>query len=138
MSRGKNIRLHPEHGLNPTLPLCYFCGKPKNEIILAGDACRGKAPRGAVWDKVPCDECADLMQRGCMIIEVRDGEEKKGGDNPYRTGRIWVVTKEAAGRMFKQPAPVAFMEESVARGLGLHDFAGVGLEGEAGAEESTP
>lgn len=33
-----------------------------------------------------------------MIIEVRDGES---GNNPYRTGRIIGITKEAKERMFK-------------------------------------
>ena len=28
----KSIPLSPKHGLNPTIPVCAWCGKEKNEI----------------------------------------------------------------------------------------------------------
>lgn len=31
-----SIKLSPKHGVNPTIPVCFFCGKPKNEIALMG------------------------------------------------------------------------------------------------------
>ena len=34
--REKSIRLSKEHGVNPAIPICYFCGEEKNEIVLAG------------------------------------------------------------------------------------------------------
>ena len=56
-----SIRLSEKHGVNPAIPLCFFCLKPKNEIIIAGKM-RGEysdreAPQHAVWDMRPCDEC---------------------------------------------------------------------------------
>lgn len=31
-----SIKISPKHGVNPTIPVCFFCGKPKNEIALMG------------------------------------------------------------------------------------------------------
>ena len=31
-----SIKLSPKHGLNPTIATCFYCGKDKNELILAG------------------------------------------------------------------------------------------------------
>jgi hypothetical protein len=91
MSRG--IPLSPKHGVNPAIPLCFFCNESKNEVILAGrlkdDA---EAPRAAVWDRNPCDKCAGYMKQGVILISVKVGES---GDNPYRTGG-WVVLKDEA------------------------------------------
>lgn len=30
------IEISPKHGLNPTIPVCFWCGKEKNEIALLG------------------------------------------------------------------------------------------------------
>lgn len=95
----KSIRLHKEHGLNPTIPNCYVCGKQKNEIALLGAAYKEKAPMGGlVIDKTPCDECKELMKQGVILISVKDGES---GDDPYRTGKFVVLKLDAAKRVFK-------------------------------------
>jgi len=120
------IRVSPKYGVNPAIPHCWVCSEAKNEVILAGrlnnDA---EAPRGAVWDKVPCDRCKKVMETGIFMIECRDGEE---GDNPYRTGRLWALTEEAFKRIFQGMARdeslkkrVCFIEESTAKAIGLHD-----------------
>lgn len=126
MTRTKSIRISTKHGVNPAIPHCYYCNKPKNEIILAGalpgDA---EAPRGAVWDKRPCDECAALMSQGVMLISVRDGEERS--NNPHRTGRVCVVRDDYVRRTVNDPRVVklilecryAFLEDSVWKALGL-------------------
>lgn len=102
----KSIRLSPKHGVNPAIPLCFFCGEPKNEVVLAGrlpeDA---EAPRHAVWDRRPCDTCTGYMKQGVILISVKDGEEGKG-DNPHRTGS-WVVVTEDALRRTVQPSQLA-------------------------------
>lgn len=88
------IRLSNKHGVNPAVPKCFFCQKDKNEIILAGrlpgDA---EAPRGAVWDMAPCDECQNYMRQGVICISVKDGETDQ--KNPYRTGG-WAVVRDIA------------------------------------------
>jgi len=46
-----------------------------------------------------------------MIIEVRDGES---GKNPYRTGRIVGISKEAKERMFKDlNSNICYMEQTM-------------------------
>ena len=60
-----DILLSPKHGLNPTIPICFWCGEEKNEIALMGrigDARKGEdfeAPMHAVLDYEPCDKCRE-------------------------------------------------------------------------------
>lgn len=72
-----SILLSKKHGVNPAIPVCFFCGEEKNEVILAGkmkyDA---EAPKHAVWDKKPCDKCRELMEMGVMLISVK-GDYRK-------------------------------------------------------------
>jgi hypothetical protein len=98
------VRLSKKHGLNPSIKQCYFCGEG-DEIILFGSAFPGgeAAPHQAVYDKQPCQKCANLMKQGIMLIQVRDGES---GENPYRTGMLCVV-KDAAIREIVQPEELA-------------------------------
>ncbi len=120
-----SIRLSPRHGLNPVIPRCFFCGARKNEVVLPG-LLEGDvgAPRDAVWDHEPCDQCQQYMKDGIILISVRDGES---GPNPYRTGG-WCVLKEAAVRKLIQPASlvhdiikqrVAFVPDQAWELLGL-------------------
>ena len=66
------IRLHHQHGLNPSINVCFFCNKEKNEIVLLGAAIRDEAPHKAVWNKEPCDECKEFMTKGVIFISVKD------------------------------------------------------------------
>lgn len=34
------IKLSPKYGVNPTIPVCFWCGKEKNEIALMGTCWR--------------------------------------------------------------------------------------------------
>lgn len=123
------IRHSPNHGVNPAIPLCFFCGKEKNEIILCGRIGMGdvEAPQKAVWDQVPCDKCAELMKKGVILIVVRDGES---GNNPHRTGQQFVLTDDAIRRLVISSKladeilrkRMTYIEEKVARTLGLYDM----------------
>ena len=92
-----SIALSEKHGINPTIPRCFFCGKDKNEIILMGrlkgDA---EAPKGVVFDHSPCDTCQGYMEKGIILISI-DEEKTIDPQNPLRTGG-WVVVKEEAVR----------------------------------------
>ena len=51
MSKG-TIELSPKHGVNATIPVCFWCGKEKNEIAILGrvrkrDPRTGKAVKGS-------------------------------------------------------------------------------------------
>ena len=111
MGRNKeSIILSPKHGVNPSITHCECCGKEIGIAMfgkLKGDV---EAPRDVAMGL--CDDCQKVIdQKGLMVIEVRDGES---GKNPYRTGRIVGISKEAKERMFKNiDSPICYMEQSL-------------------------
>lgn len=107
---GKDIRLSPKYGLNPTIPICFWCGEEKNEIALLGHIGDNRkredfeAPRNAVIDYEPCEECQKAMALGFTVMEatrtpneVTSWEMQSG---VYPTGRWSVIKHEAAARVF--------------------------------------
>ena len=101
----KSIRLSPKHGVNPTIPICYFCNREKPEVILVGRLPHDEAaPSKTVWDRRPCKTCQGHMQRGIILISVTNNAD---GDNPYRTGGWCVVTDTAIQRIVNTPAVLA-------------------------------
>lgn len=72
-----SIRISKQHGVNPCIPLCYFCNEPKNELILMGEL-KGdrEAPRNTVFDDYPCDKCEGYMKRGVILISVSNNAEE--------------------------------------------------------------
>lgn len=129
--KGGSIRLDKEAGINPTIPVCHYCGKEKNEIILTGAA-------GGKWarenghadghmpmlvfienDVVPCDEC---KKKGVAIAEISDEDQKK------LTGRRWLVTEDFVRRLLQKDKDllekalevrVMLMPEEFTKALGL-------------------
>ena len=101
----KGIRIHPEHGLNPTMGVCFWCGQTDGTIAMLGASYQGEAPHKMVLDYEPCDACREKMERGIACFQVFDGVT--GHDNPpldkknphsIPTGRWAVVTRDAAER----------------------------------------
>lgn len=100
-----SLRLHPKHGVNPSVMLCYYCQEPSGVALLGASGGKirealgmdpedGLAPREATYDFVPCTKCQEYMQQGIIMISV---DESKTTDkkNPYRSGG-WVVVKDSA------------------------------------------
>ena len=116
-----SVRLSKKHGVNPALMLCIVCGDEYGVALpgrLKGDV---EAPRQSVWEMTPCDKCKEIIDKGAVaLIECRDGSQ---GNNPYRTGRVWFVKKEKLEELADFPPNngYAFIEESVAKLLGLHE-----------------
>lgn len=120
------IKLSPQHGLNPSMGICYYCNEESGEIIipgrLKGDA---EAPRAAIWHKDPCPKCAKWMEQGIILISVCNDADSKDHD-PYRTGGWCVVTENAIQRMLTADAAEglckarwAFVPDETWDGLGL-------------------
>jgi len=114
--------------MNVALTKCFYCGKD-NDILLAIRYNRKGEPstdmskfHGKADPRRPCNECKEAMRKGVMLCEVRDGEKR---DNPYRTGKLWVVSAEACKRIFKDidfdGVRFIFIEERYAKRVGLHD-----------------
>ena len=88
-----SIKLHPQHGLNPTMPVCIFCGRETGEIALLGAAYDGEAPMHMALTDAPCDKCMEeWTAAGIAVIEY---------DGQHNTGRMMVITEEAARRWLK-------------------------------------
>jgi hypothetical protein len=113
-----SIRLHSKFGVNPTISVCFICGKDKNEIALLGSAYKEEAPMHMCIDKQPCDECKKMMDMGVLLVSVRNGTDP---ENPYRTGNICVVKVEAAQKLFNNlgSSRVAFIEDEAWDKVGL-------------------
>mgnify|MGYP007061822895 CR=1 FL=1 len=102
------MKLSEKHGLNPAICCCYFCGEPKNQIILTGAkgdrwAKENGFPSGEMpmhimlaGDLEPCDKC---KERGIAIAEVESNE------NRNLTLRRWLV-KEEMVRRFLEHSPM--------------------------------
>lgn len=100
------ILLSEKHGVNPTMPICFWCGEKRGEIALLGklkgDA---EAPRECLLDYEPCERCKENFSKGIHLIGiVTEGEGKpiykKDGQKLFPTGTYAVVTEEAIDRMF--------------------------------------
>jgi hypothetical protein len=111
--RDGSIRLHPEHGLNPTLAVCFWCGKDRGEIALLGAAYKGEAPMHMVLDYEPCAACKAGMAGGITFVECSPAGDKRrpiakrDGKEIAPTGRWLVVKAEAIERMGLEPELLA-------------------------------
>jgi hypothetical protein len=114
-----SIRISEKHGVNPTIPICFYCGNDKNQIVLMGRLPNDKeAPKNTCFDKEPCDKCKEYMKQGVILVSVKNGSDRK---NPYRTGG-WVVVKEDfVKRVFGEnmTSRFAFLEDEAWDKLGL-------------------
>ena len=104
------IKISPKYGVNPTIPVCFWCGKQKNEIALMGHMKDDiEAPKNMVLDYVPCEECQNHMAMGVAILEASDHPNTEGQPpmqkGVYPTSRFVVVTTECADRVFSDYAP---------------------------------
>ena len=97
-----SIKLSPNHGLNPTIPVCFWCGKEKNEVALMGkmDKQDSAAPKHLVVDYEPCDTCKELFSKGIHVIGVTPKPIAQGQfpimQNPemFPTGSMFVAPRE--------------------------------------------
>lgn len=94
-----SIKLSPKHGLNPTIATCFFCGKDKNELILAGKINRNddEMPMRTIINYEPCDECKAKMDKGITLIEATttpsSPKQMPMQNGIYPTGRWCIVTE---------------------------------------------
>lgn len=105
-----NIKLSPKHGVNPTIPVCAWCGQQKNEVALLGKIDRedSEAPRSCVLDYNPCDKCAEQWSQGVAILEAtmarptpyRPPMKRDKGVDIYPTMRMVVINPESASQIF--------------------------------------
>lgn len=81
------------------MSVCFFCRETVSLLI-------HKRMAPVIPERVQtgeaCQKCQSALDAGgIFFIEVRDGEQHK--TTPYRTGRLWAITREAFDRMGVQP-----------------------------------
>lgn len=121
----KSIHISPKHGLNPTIPVCFFCGGEKNEVALLGklegDA---EAPRNAIFDYEPCDKCKELMAKGITVVAAAPSPQFDSQppihEGAYPTGSWCVIKREALANMSDDEA---FVQSVLDRGMMLMEQA---------------
>lgn len=106
------IKLSPKYGVNPTIPVCFWCGEEKNEVALMRHVGDGRKhedfemPRYAVIDYEPCEHCREMMAKGFTVLEATSSPNKVTNvaiqDGVYPTGRYVVIKNEAARRIFAE------------------------------------
>lgn len=110
-----SIKLSKQHGANPSINICFFCGKDKELVLfghMKGDA---KAPKKVLLDYIPCKECAEKMKQGVVVIEVTREEDtykppiRKNEPQAWPTGRWCIISRESASKLF----PARFAGTSV-------------------------
>jgi hypothetical protein len=98
------ILLSPKYGVNPTIAVCFFCLRDKEQILLLGkingrDGERDvQAPKRAIYDNEPCDLCKEDMKTGVVLLVC------KANDRDTRSGSA-VISEEAFERIFEMPIP---------------------------------
>ena len=100
-----SIKLSKKYGVNPTIPVCFFCGEHKNEIALMGHIGDYRkwedieAPSEVVLDYEPCEHCKEQFSKGVLVVSVTPTPNQKGqppiAKGAYPTG-AWAVVKPEA------------------------------------------
>lgn len=109
-----SIRLHPQHGVNPSLDLCFWCGKERGVALLGYN--KGKeAPRSVVTSYDPCDTCKSQMAQGITILEAEAASRRPNvpeiQPGVVPTGR-WLVMREDALEKVFSPNMVETLKRS--------------------------
>lgn len=105
----KSIKISEKHGVNPTIPICFFCGEEKKEIVLLGKLPGDTEAPMHMWipgDYEPCEKCKEKWSHGIPLIEVNDtanfDRQPEIVAGAYPTGRVVVIREEAIKRGFKE------------------------------------
>ena len=110
--------------------ICPFCMRKHDERILIHQRLQDISTiHGQSVDEVACDKCQGYTHQGVIFVEV---DESKTTDmkNPWRTGKLWVLTDNAVNNVIQPPEllqqvlkkRVCFIPVEAAQQLGLHDF----------------
>lgn len=90
MAKEKDIDI--THGMGVALDHCRICAADISVILYSKQKGHEDEDFKNVCTGHLCEKCQKVLDmKGCVIIEVKDGEIS---DNPYRTGRIVGVNEE--------------------------------------------
>ena len=92
------IKISPNHVVNPTMGMCFFCGKETGTLALAGKLPDDeKAPTKAVISYEPCDKCRAQFEQGIAffgITKTARYNQPEIAPSTYPTGSVIVLTED--------------------------------------------
>ena len=92
------VPVSKKHGVNPTMPICFWCGEETGEIALLGKIKGDKeAPRNLILNRDPCPECVKLRSQGITIMAVTSESDHTA------TSQWVVIQEEAIEKMINDP-----------------------------------
>ena len=101
------IKISKKHGINPTIPICFWCGKEKNEIALLGKLPGDVEAPKSMWllgDYEPCDSCKELRKQGVDLVEAASHPtlhpKQPAWHGAYPTGRHMILKENAIRAIF--------------------------------------
>lgn len=96
-----SITLSKKYGVNPSMQICFFCGKSIG-IVLNGKIGKGdkdiEAPKEVVVDYEPCEKCKKIFSQGLLVMGATDHVEDSRPEiqkGLYPTGSYFVIKDEA-------------------------------------------
>lgn len=105
----KGIRVSKKWGVNPTIPVCFWCGEEKDEIALLGKLKGDIEAPHRMWipgDYEPCDSCKSKFEKGIVLIEADTkpiiNENQPPYYGAYPTGHYMVIKEEAFKKIFNE------------------------------------
>jgi hypothetical protein len=91
------LKLSPQHGVNPALSTCFWCGADDGSILLMGRLPNDEpAPTKVCASYEPCPTCQSHMDLGITLMEADPTTNRP-------TGRWMVIKPEAVGPMASVP-----------------------------------
>ncbi len=104
MSKEPTIPIHPKYGLNPTMVVCFWCGKETGEIALLGANYKAQAPMRMTVSYEPCEACQKKWSQGFTVLEMSETPNIEGQPpirpGIYPTGNFATFSWEAGERLF--------------------------------------
>jgi hypothetical protein len=96
------ISVSEKHGVNPSIPICFYCGEGKNEVALLGKL-KGdvEAPHYCLLDMEPCDLCKERRESGIHLIIVSGDQTDEIEDQRRRHEEY----EPRARRSMQRPVP---------------------------------
>ena len=120
----KSIKLSKKHGVNPTIPICFWCGKEKNEVVLLGHLEGNAEAPMCMWipgDYEPCEKCKQYWTMGIVLAEAYDYpilyENQPSFHGAYPTGVNMVLTEKGVKNLFTKE----MVDQLIEKRLGFVD-----------------
>lgn len=120
-------------GIALTKEACPVCAKAfdgpiiMNRVLLENKAKQVESLHGQIigYRDTPCDECKELLAKGFVLIGIHL-DKTDDMSNPYRSGQMWCIKREAAEEMFTDKKQTelgyACIDVNIAESIGLPIF----------------